>query len=241
MKRLWDVFVLTLALNFLAMAGLVAWLYRSGRLDHDRVAKIRQIVFEPPPAPPATTQPTEGDATTRPSLSLESLLGQRANMTASQQVDFIRQTFDANMAKLERRSQELADLKSQIDLAQQKLTEDRTAVEADRKKLTEAQEQSRKLATDQGFQDSLNLYMSMPAKQAKAIFMTLGDDVIRQYMEAMPTRTAAKIAKEFKSPDENERIQRIMEKMRQAGSGDLSRAGSGEPGRAEPTTQAAAQ
>lgn len=218
MKRLWDVLVLTLAVNFLALAGCVGWLYGSGRLDRDRVVKMRALVFPPAPvaAPPAT-QPAAVDPTTRPTLKLEELLARQSGLPAGQQVEFIRQTFDAQMAQLERRDRELADLKVQIDLANAKLTADRAALDADRKRLTDDQQQARKLAGDQGFQDSLALYTSMPPKQVKTVFLTLTDETVMRYVEAMPPRTAAKVIKEFKSPDEIDRIQRILEKMRNAG------------------------
>ena len=215
MKRLWDVLVLTLALNFLALAGGIGWLYGSGRLDRERVAKMKEVLFPPlaSPAPPAT-QPAPADPTTQPTLRLEELLAKQSNLPAGQQVEFIRQSFDAQMAQLERRGRELADLKMQIDLANAKLTADRTALEAERKRLSDDEAQARKLASDQGFQDSLALYTSMPPRQVKSIFLTLGDDAVMRYVEAMPPRTAAKVIKEFKSQDEIDRIQRILEKMR---------------------------
>ena len=44
MKRLWDVLVLTLALNFLAVAGAVGWMYQSGRIDRQRVGTADEAV-----------------------------------------------------------------------------------------------------------------------------------------------------------------------------------------------------
>ena len=38
MKRLWDILVLTLAINFLAVAGGVAYLHQTGRLTPEKVA-----------------------------------------------------------------------------------------------------------------------------------------------------------------------------------------------------------
>jgi flagellar motility protein MotE (MotC chaperone) len=108
----------------------------------------------------------------------------------------------------------LSDLKNQIDLANSKLASDRAALEADRKKFTDQQAQAKKAASDQGFQDSLNLYNSMPSKQVKTIFMTMGDEAVLQYLQAMEPRTAGKIMKEFKTPEETERAQRLLERMR---------------------------
>jgi FPC/CPF motif-containing protein YcgG len=112
----------------------------------------------------------------------------------------------------------LHDLQTQIDQAQAKLTGDRESFEAQRKRFADEQEQAKKLAADQGFQNALGLYSGMPAKQAKALFLTLGDDVVKSYLEAMDQGAATKIIKEFKTPDELDRIHRILEKIRQADS-----------------------
>lgn len=216
MKKFGQLLVLMLAMNFLAVAAAVGWLYQSGHLDKQRVGKIKEVVFPPATQPVAATQPTTG--TVDPTRAeLDALLARHANLPAGQQAEFIRQAFDSQVAELDRRTRELQDLQSQVDLANTKLVADRAALEADRKKLTDDQEQAKKLATDQGFQDSLNLYNSMPAKQVKSIFMTLNDDAMSQYLRAMDSTTAGKIIKEFKTPDELERVQRILEMMRKGG------------------------
>jgi hypothetical protein len=216
MKKILSLLVLTLAMNFLALAGALGWLYQSGHLDKARVGKIKDVVFPAATQPAATTQPA-ADTVDHSREQLDALLARHANLPAGQQAEFIRHAFDSQMAELDRRTRELQDLQSQIDLANTKLIADRAALEADRKKLTDDQEQAKKLATDQGFQDSLNLYNSMPAKQVKSIFMTLGDDAMMQYLRAMDSTAAGKIIKEFKTPDELERVQRILETMRKGG------------------------
>jgi hypothetical protein len=215
MKRLWNVLVLTLALNFLAVAGIVGWLYQGGHLDRQRVGQIKLVLFPLPATQPAPTEQPASDPTTQPALMLETLLAHRGNMTAGEQVDFVRKTFDERQAELEHKESMLRDLQTQIEQAQAKLTSDRESFDAQRKRFADEQEQARKLAADQGFQDALALYSGMPAKQAKSLFLTLGDEVVKKYLEAMDTGTAAKIIKEFKTPDELDRIHRILEKIRQ--------------------------
>jgi Mg/Co/Ni transporter MgtE len=73
-----------------------------------------------------------------------------------------------------------------------------------------------KLAQDKGFQDSLQLYNSMPAKQVKAVFMGLDDETVVNYLQSMQPRRASMIIKEFKTPDELSRIARVLEIMRQS-------------------------
>jgi Mg/Co/Ni transporter MgtE len=103
-----------------------------------------------------------------------------------------------------------------VDLSREQMTKDRALLAQQKQALDAREQESNRLANDKGFQDSLSLYNTMPAKQVKTIFMGLNDQTIRNYLEAMQPRTAAKIIKEFKSPEETDRIQKIMEQMRLA-------------------------
>jgi hypothetical protein len=215
MKKLFSVLMLTLALNFLAVAGGVGWLYKQGRIDKEKIAAIKEILFPKPAVDLATTQPSE-DPTTQPIMRLEELLAKAAGRSASEQVEFIQHAFDAQMAILDRRQRELIDLQRQVDLSKQQMTKDLAALQQQKQALDAREQEATRLASDTGFQDSLTLYTTMAPKQVKTIFMGLDDQTIKNYLEAMQPRTAAKIVKEFKSPDETKRIEKIMEQMRLA-------------------------
>ena len=216
MKRLWNVIVLTLAMNFLAVAGGVGWLYQTGRLDRAKVQAVKEIVFPPPTNAPGAEAATTQPATTQPLIRLEELLAQHAGRAPGEQVDFIQRSFDAQMAQLDRRQRELNDLARQVEMAKQQIAADREALAKAENDLAGRERQATARATDKGFQDSLALYTAMPAKQVKTIFMTLDDATVTTYLQAMPPRTASKIVREFKTPDETTRVQRVLEQMRQA-------------------------
>jgi hypothetical protein len=215
MKRLFNVLVLTLAMNFLAIAGLVGWLYQSKRLDREKVHAIREILFPTQLEDAPTTQPTAGP-TTQPVMRLEELLAKTAGRPATEQVQFIQQAFDAQMTQLERREREVSDLGRQVELARQQLARDRAAQEKAEAHLAARQQEASRLASDEGFQDSLQLYNTMSGKQVKTIFMSLDDATVASYLQAMEPRAATRIIKEFKTPDEVARIQKILERIRQA-------------------------
>ena len=216
MKRLFQVMVMLLAVNFLAMAGGVGWLYSGGRLDKQRLLAIKDVLFPPPPKPagPATQPATQ--PVVAPLLKLEELLARSAGRPAAEQLDYIRRSFDAQMAQLERAHRELLQLQRQVELAQAQIVKDRSSLKTEQQALATQKQDAAKLATDQGFQDSLALYQTLPAKQVKSIFMSIDDDTVLRYLTAMEPRTSAKITKEFKSAQELERLKTILEKMRQA-------------------------
>ena len=224
MKKFANVLAWTLALNFLAIAGGVASLWRSGKLDKDKVHAIRELVF-PPPAPP-TTQPTaESIAATQPTFKLDELIAQTAGMPADDQLRFIRKTFDAQLAQLDRTQRGLIDLQRTVQLAQDKLAKDRAEFDLQKKSLEDKEKQAELLAADKGFQDTLAIYTTMQPKQVKAIFLTMDDATVMRYLQAMEPRAVSKITKEFKTPDETARISKVLERMRQAQADAQAQAG----------------
>lgn len=224
MKNLLKALVVTLALNFLALAGGVGWLWKSGRLDRKSVLAIKEIVFpKATEGDAATTQPSTTEPATRPVSPLEVLLARHAGtMSAPQQVDLVQQAVDTRMGQLDQRQRQLEDLQRLVNEAQAKMRSDRAALVADRQQLTSEQQQAARLAGDQGFQDTLNLYNSMAPKQVKSIFMNMDDPTMARYLQAMQPRMASKIAKEFKTPDEMDRFHRVMDKIRQGQPSDSS-------------------
>ena len=215
MKKLLSIIAWTLALNFLAGVGGVVWLYKSGKLDRDKVQQIKEIVFAPA-TQPVEVKPETRDSTTQPTLRLEEMMAKVSGRSASEQLEFMQQTFNSKNTLLDRRFQDLQDQRRTIDQAKQQADKDREKLLVEQKKLAIAQKAQEKLLTDQGFQDTLTLYNTMPAKQVKTIFMTMSDETMIQYLRAMEPRTVTKIFKEFKSADEMERVGKVMKEMRQS-------------------------
>jgi hypothetical protein len=213
MKKLLSAIAFAMALNFLAVVGGAGYLWRTGHLDRAKAKQIQAILFPAPPSA-ATELATSGTSTTQPTLQLNDLLKKAAGLSAEEQVAFLQRSFDANMAQLDLRQRQLTDQQHQVDYARQKLAEDRSALDAEKQTLTAAEQQAALQANDQGFQDTLSLYNAMPSKQVKTIFMSLSDETMMRYLEAMTPRTAGKIIKEFKTPDETDRIQKVLERMR---------------------------
>jgi hypothetical protein len=158
-KKILNVLVLTLAVNFLAVAGGVGWMYQSGRLDREKLDAMKEIVFPPPsnaPGAEATTQPADAEAaSTQPMLKLEELLAQHAGRPPGEQVEFIQSAFDAQMAQLDRRQRELNDLARQVEIAKQQAARDRLMLTKGENELESREQLAEKLATDTGFRDSL--------------------------------------------------------------------------------------
>ena len=214
MKKLLNVLAITLAFNFIALAGGVVYLFQTGALSRDKIAAIKVLLG------PATTQATtqeikdQPDASTQPTIKLEELLAKVSGRPAGEQVEFMQRTFDSQMAQLDRRQQELAALQVTIANAEKTMKVDRDKFAADLKKFEVREKAASRDAQDKGFADSLALYDSMPPKQVKDVFAGLDDATATRYLRAMEPSRAAKIFKEFKTPVENDRVQRIIDLIR---------------------------
>jgi hypothetical protein len=75
----------------------------------------------------------------------------------------------------------------------------------------------------------LQLYQSLPSAQVKKLFLSMEDDLVARYLQAMPTRQASKIIKEFETPEETVRLQAILERIRKSAPGAAG-GGPAEPG-----------
>jgi hypothetical protein len=211
-KKLLSVVTLVLALNFLGVVAGTAWVWKSGHVDKEKLKQLKLVLY-PADSQPATEPATE-PATTEPVSRLDELLAKSAGRPASEQIQFIKDEFAGEMAELDRQRRELLDLRHQDDLAREQAADDRAKVEQARAALAQQKAEQEALKTDKGFQDSLALYEIMPTKQVKTIFMTLGEATVVAYLDAMPPARAAKIIKEFKSPEETDRIQKVLERLR---------------------------
>src|ERR1700733_1485437 len=113
MKKLWNLIVLTLAMNFVLLAGGVGWMVKSGRLEKAKALELKKMLFEPPATPVKVDTVAKPDPTTQPTMRLDQLLAKASGRSAIEQVELIHQTFDAEVAQLDRRERELIDLQRQ--------------------------------------------------------------------------------------------------------------------------------
>lgn len=216
-KKLGLVVLLMLAINFLAVAGGVGYLIGAGKLDKEKAAEIAKILFpEPVPATQPSTQSGEDDAND-PLLSIDELLVKTTGLSAAEQNEFLRSTFESMSAQVDRQRREVSDLRRQVDFAQAQLARDRAALEAREAKLNDRDVKQTAAASDKGFQETLAVYDAMKSKQVKDLFMNLEEETVVRYLQAMDPRRVSSILKEFKTPEELSKAQGLLEQMRKNG------------------------
>ena len=237
MKRIANLVVLVLATNFVLAAGGIGWLASSGHLTKPRVGEIRRVLFPPPATQPSgpATRPAVAIAPTDPADRLGDFVARAAGRPPATDGSIAdRPSSDVILADLDGRRRELLDLQQQVELGQAQLTHDRDVLTKDRAAFTAQRDGAAAAAADQGFQQSLALYETLPPRQIKSIFATLPDDEVQRYLQAMDAKQAAKVMKEFKSPAETERLQHLLERIRTAQATTTTRPAAAEPTAALP-------
>ncbi|RYG64635.1 hypothetical protein EON77_19485 [bacterium] len=214
LRKLATVVVVLLALHFVAVLGAAGFAFGTGKLDRAKLAEIVKIVAPPTTAPATRPADVASAPTTRPLLQFDDLLAQQAGRTTSEQVQFLRESFDGMAVQLDRQYRELLDLKRQVDLAQAQLSTERAAVVAREKAITDKEALAKRLAADAGFQRTMEIYDSMSPKQLKDVFAAQDDALVARYLQAMEPRRVANIVKEFKTPQEQTRANALLERLR---------------------------
>ncbi|MGN6367265.1 MAG: hypothetical protein ACTHN5_03300 [Phycisphaerae bacterium] len=234
MKKIGTLLSLLCIMNVLAAAGLVGYLFGTGRLDKQKVGAIVAIVqhkgapekFNEKIAdmlnPPAATNPATAPAT-QPGLADGGTPDPTLGASAQDRLAIAAQAMQQERLRLDARAQEL---RNQQDLLVQKQAD----VEAALKKITDqkrAFEQqvaaAQKKAVDDNFQKSLDLYNELKAKQVKDLFVAMDDpNLVASFLQAMDTSRAGEIIGEFKSPSETDFIRKVLDRIRTAGTSAAS-------------------
>ncbi|HUO10179.1 MAG TPA: hypothetical protein VM008_17870 [Phycisphaerae bacterium] len=232
MKKIGTLFTLLCVMNFLAIVGLVAYLFGTGRLDKQKFGAIVTLVrhqgepekfneklydiLEPAPATASATAPASQPAMADLSLGISS---QDRLAIASETMQRERTRLDSLAQELRHRQELLAKLQEDVDARLKKIDTQKKAFEA---QVAAAQKKS----VDDDFQKTLDLYNELKAKQVKDLFLGLKPELAASYLQSMDASRAGEIIGEFKSPAETAFIQDVLERIRTAGtsaaSGDLA-------------------
>jgi hypothetical protein len=213
-SKLFRAIVYVFALNFLFLAGGIGYLKQSGRIDSEKLEAIRKMLFDDGSA---ATEPSTSQPSTAPANGLgnrlDQVLAEHAHQPVAEQMQFLRQGVDNLRAELDRSARELADRESNLENRRVLLDERARALEERIKAFEKRVAEASQVAEDKGFQDTLERYIALPAKDAKELFLKMDDSDVVRYLQAMDARTSARIMKEFKSPAEMDRLGKVLQLM----------------------------
>ncbi len=220
MRTLWIV-VSTLALaNLLALAAFVAWLGATNRIDRERVERIRAIFAPTLAQEKKEAQSVHDEAARRVVESAQQAKIGQPPVSSEARLERIREEDAAAVLQGQRVQREATDLINTLKQARDELDRDR----AEFQKMVEAfNAQRQKIADEEGsaqFQKAVQLLQGLKPDQAKSLLKSLIDrgstDQVVSYLNALPSRTAARIVAEFE-PEDPALAATLLERLRTRG------------------------
>ena len=217
--------VLLLVLHVLAGAGLVGWLAATDRLSRDRVERVVEMFSMTLDEEEQARAEAERIAEQEQAEAAERAYIERVSdgpRTLTERLDAVQRTDELSQHRLERVQRETADLRRQIERAQDLLDQQRAELEADRQALQEAVERERLLREDADFAQAVDMYERLRPAQAKQMFQQLMQQgEMRQvvdYLAAMQPRQAGRVLQQFQD-DEQEigQATELIERLRRRG------------------------
>lgn len=224
MKTLWNAICIVLFINVLALAGFAFWLNQTHRLSGDRVRRAIELF-----KPTASQEQAVKEQAAREADEAGKKAAERAHLDAvsrgeTTMQDRLREQEDRDtieMQRLERKRRETADLQNQLEIYKTEFAKQKAELDAKRKEFEEFRSREEKLKTDADFQQAVQMYEKLPAKQAKEMFITLlsegKEPQVIDYLAAMQQRKASGVLKEFKTPEEIKVATELVQRLRERG------------------------
>ncbi|MAJ47849.1 MAG: hypothetical protein CBC35_11385 [Planctomycetes bacterium TMED75] len=208
MTRLWNICAFIALANLVALIGLLVWMASTGRIDSDRVDRVRALFAQPVEVErlAAEAQRQAEELEREASLEADSMVGLPASsrwpIDAFTKIQMERQRMERRFRdQLERDGQEILR-------AEQQLNAERDAFEREKAEYQQNQEQLRVQQESAEFKQAVKDLESMPAKSAKNLIVETcatgpeGIDLALRWMKGMRQGTRATIIASMKSAEE---------------------------------------
>jgi len=188
-------------LHLLAMAGLLGYGLVTGRFNSENMKQYLAT--------------WKGETLVPPPEELEVGVEEESPADAADRIAAME--IDAEMLSRELRRQidTLRQMKFTVDTAQRGLTKDRGQFEAEQQAFTAKVDEAKLRQQDAGFQLALKTYSGLNAKYVKNDFMAMADEKMARLLSAMKPKVAKKILEKFKTPEEEQKRQRVMQLFEQ--------------------------
>jgi hypothetical protein len=212
MKKLWNTLSFLAVVNLLAVGMLLAWLWKTGRIDRDRLLEIKTML--------ATTVADETEATEAEIAAAAAAESTEAMTSAAHGRQMTRLT-ERDYLAMQRLEDERRMLRQQLDDAADQLTAQDVAARAEQDEWLRQHADLEATAGDTQFTKAVRHVESLPPKQGKAFLEELiarGEiDRAIMYLDAMAPRPASKVLREFKTAAEAKVATELLEGLGRLG------------------------
>ena len=205
MKTLWTALSTVAVANLIALAGFIAWLGLTDRIDTARLGRAREVLAETVTAERARLEKEQAAAAAEAAIVPAALEQPSAPVTAADRlsVKIDQSKIDEENAAALRREIEI--LRATLERQIRELADARAALEAERAEFLAMRDRLAAIEGSGQFKKTLDTYSSLKADKAKAALAELlkqsqAEQVV-SYLSAMEDRTRTKIIDEFIKED----------------------------------------
>jgi hypothetical protein len=221
MKTLLKLVTVLAIAHILAVVGFTGWLFASGRVDGERLGRLRDIFAKPVTVEAKERAETEAKASAQAS--------EEENMRRLRELPLVaadRSTTDARVdQRLDVRLKEFDDQTRRLT---QNLRNEDARLQAELKAFDERKAaweasiaEDKRRETDEQFRKAVRLVESMPPKQARSWILELvrngKTETAVAYLDAMTGAKASNLLKSFKGDDEVKVATELLERLRMLG------------------------
>jgi len=224
LRAIWFAISIALLLNFLALAGLVGWLYGTGRLDRGRVVRMVSMFQMTLDQQAQAEARAKEEAQAKAHAQAEAEHYRRVSagpQSVNDRLALVQQAQDIAAERDNRQDDDLETVRRNLDQAWQALRQQRAAFDAERKAFDLQTEKIRKQRENEAFRQAVALYESLPPKQARDQFKQLitGGRIAQvvDYLSSMNKRKAVGVLSEFKDPADVPVATDLLERLRTRG------------------------
>lgn len=173
MKALWNAVSVLAIANLLAIGGVVFWLMGSGRLDKERMTRLREMLSGTVAAEQAVAAAAAKEAEAQAQEAAVAERESRAPLSASEQLHVRLDLSEVDHQRIERIRQETRDLTITVARDQQRLAEERAAFEAEREAFDAMRAQLAEVEGQAQFRKAVSTLQGLKPDEAVAILMEI--------------------------------------------------------------------
>lgn len=221
MKRLWNIISFIAVVNLLSLLLFGAWLWQSGRLDVERIDRVRELLAMTIADEQAAAEERAAQAEREQAEAAERAWRANPPLPSAAHVQQVSRAEDQADQAMRRVRDETARLQEQLDGRAAELDQREQAFRSARETWLGSIDAEKSRRSDEQFLQTVRQYETAPAKIARQWMIQLidegGRDQVVAYLDAMNPRAASKILREFKTEEEAALATELLEELRTFG------------------------
>jgi hypothetical protein len=207
--------------NLLAVAGFAGWLAATGRLDRERIDRVREL-FAKPVADEAKEKQDALSKADEAALAEDAMRKLRElPMASAERADSTARTEERIELGLRTFKDSTERMRDGLRNAEKSLDEQIRDFEKRKTAWEESIASDKQRATDEQFRKAVRLVESLPPKQARSWILELVNthktDTAVAYLDAMSGAKASNLLKSFKGDEETKVATELLERLRMLG------------------------